>query len=89
MFKLVTGVVHTLYLLIITFFMIFGQFSISSPDTTPRNYDLFYFLMISVLAVTGFLWWLNVKLGKVWLLIVSAIAIPFIFQFAMYLWIER
>lgn len=44
MFKLVTGIVHALYLLMITLYMILAQFSVSSPDETPRNYDLFFFL---------------------------------------------
>ncbi|GAF13940.1 hypothetical protein JCM19046_4313 [Bacillus sp. JCM 19046] len=88
MFKLVTGIVHALYLLMITLYMILAQFSVSSPDETPRNYDLFFFLIITVLILIGFSWVLNYKLGKIWLLIISVLAIPFIFQFAFYLWLQ-
>lgn len=84
MFKFFTIFIHCLYLLAITVIMVGAEFSVAAPDT-ERNYGVLYILVLLVMLIIAFSWCLNLRLRRVWILLISFVAIPFIFQYAIHL----
>ncbi|MEK4563329.1 hypothetical protein MKX54_01380 [Alkalihalobacillus sp. FSL R5-0424] len=84
MFKGLVIAVHSLYLLAITIIMIGAHFSVAAPDT-ERNYGILYALVMIVMLIIGLSCWLNLKVRKIWIFILSVIAIPLLFQYAIHL----
>ncbi|MFK3937572.1 hypothetical protein ACI2JA_08670 [Alkalihalobacillus sp. NPDC078783] len=84
MFKGLVIAVHSLYFLAIMSIMVGAQLSVAAPDI-ERNDGLLYALVMVVMLFIGFSCWLNLKVRKIWIFILSVVVIPLLFQYAIHL----
>ncbi|MBM7840813.1 putative membrane protein [Alkalihalobacillus xiaoxiensis] len=78
-YKAIVLFIHLLFILFGFLLMIGGP---SAPDY-ERNMNVAYFFLWCVIGLIIASCWMNVRWKKWWLLLLSVIAIPFFYQFAI------